>query len=196
MAVGQVVIVKQVPWQGGSEEFSNVYNLDDLANTAEAGQAAAESILALERAVHAPTVNFKELRVYTFQGLAGYEGIYRADINLAGLNASAGGSMYRECAILVKFELPRSGIGGFGRFRQLMKWLHVGGMISGDAQITGATALTATQKTFYTTNYADPLRNNLHGGARLSNGDGVRPSAARIHDYVEHRQFHQGRKES
>ena len=86
MAVGQIVIVKSTAWQGRSEDFSNVYNLHELAATAEAGEAAIDSIVALERAVHGSNVTFKEARAYVFRGLAGYEGTFRKALNVPGLH--------------------------------------------------------------------------------------------------------------
>lgn len=196
MPGGYVTITKEVDWQGGVEEFSNVYHLDEVGSTAADGNAAVDSLVAIERAVHGTDVRFKEAKVYRFGGLAGTEGIYRETLTGTGaLNTLE--RCYRECAVLVKFELPRSGTFGFGRFRQLMKWLHVAqlpGVIDGQFK-NGIAVMNAGAVTFYRDSYATPLMTQPHGPGRLSNAAGVRPTALAIHPYLEHRQFHQGKKE-
>lgn len=112
--------------------------------------------------------------------------------DLTGTGSQAGPAMYKECAILINFELPRSLI--LRRRRVGRKWLHVVNSPDlaaiGGSTVTGETALSTTTRNFYLTNYAQVLVDEAWpGGAEFASG-GDPFTNPTVGDYLEHRQFH------
>lgn len=196
MAEFQVVVLKSIPFQGVEEEYSNVYTLTTDFGEQFADEAAIDSIVGLERGVHATTVRF--LSAVSYEGVGGnLTPRFRKFIDLPG-QQSPTTNMYHECAVLCTIELPRSGLFGLGRRRFLRKWLHTGcgnigaNSMGGNGQ-TGSGIMSSAYTTAMLNTYWTPMVTAEHGGGLLSATNGDRPISlanARISPYLEHRQFH------
>ncbi len=200
MGIWRVTVEKRHAFQQPEGvEFSNVYTLSTAAGVELNGANAISSIVTLEKAVHGNAVSFDRATVYLKRALTGYDPFYGEDLSGTGQIVSGGGAtdVYAECAILCQFELPRTGgLIGVGRSRRLSKWLHVASLMGSPTagMITGRAALSTAIQAQYATSYGTPLRTNTHGGGLLCNEDGDRPIDFSVQPYVEHRQFHAGRK--
>lgn len=195
MAVFSVVTLKEVSFQGRQEQFSNAYHLTTSTGEEFDDQAAINSIVSLERAVHATAVRFVSAVSYDVSLTNNLTPRRREFLEVQGQGAPPDGT-YRECAALCRVELPRGGVFNLGRRRFLSKWLHlctstVGGVAAGDGTRSGE-ALAAFDAPLLST-YWEPMVTQEHGGGLLCapNGDlpleGAQPF---IGDYLEHRQFH------
>lgn len=194
----KIIITKEVDFQGRKEQFSNVYTLSTGVAEAFDDGAAIDSIVELERAVHTQFVRFVRAESYGVNPVTGDNPRFGKDLAVVGTMPYSQMTYY-ECAVLVQFELPRSGgLIGIGRKRRLKKWLHSGALGGAETteQVRGSAALSVAQKARFMDSYATPLMNQEHGGGRLAALNGDLPSSAAVHDYLEHRQFHQGKKRS
>jgi hypothetical protein len=193
MARFKVAITKAVSFQGQDQEFANVYcyetgivnpNFDSLA----------DAIVAAEKGLFANTVSFRKAQIWDV-GVP--PNIMRLTKTLTGTGNAAGGGMYRECALLVKWPLPRSTAGASSRQRSLKKYLHTAGTTGGGGAENGATALGAISSIAGLQGYINAVNNPLNGEATLISPSGAVPNGpAVLHPYLEHRQFPRGRKEN
>jgi hypothetical protein len=203
MALRYVSITKEVPFQGRSEEFSNVYLYETSASDEAGFQAIVDAIVAAEKLVHAPDVVWTKARVYTTFGLNGVTDT-GGTFHVATLSGAGSGTtvtseaMYKECAVLVRWPLPRKGsiLAGFGRHRSLKKFLHTCGAPSlNTAQQDGSGIISGVPVTALVA-YANSVENPT-AGAQMVAPDGSVPNAEpNVAPYVEHRQFPRGRKET
>jgi hypothetical protein len=192
----RVIITKASQFQGRLEQWSNVYILDTGTFETFEDEAAINSIVALEKTVHGGNVQFVKGETYGINPVTGDNPRFGKPLSGNGTMGS-GPQIYKETAVLVKFELPRAGgLTGIGRRRMLRKWLHCGYLptAASTGMAYGDEPLGSTTKTAFLNNYANPLRNGNHGNGQLSAPNGDKPTAAAVHDYLEHRQFHAGRK--
>lgn len=203
MSLRFVAIEKEMTFQGRTERWSNVYCFDTNAADETAYAALVTGVVNAEKPVHASNVSFKKGRVYTTSGLNGITDpgnmYYVTDLTAVGTGVNSGsGAMYRECAVLVKWPLPRKVglLGSLGRQRSLKKWIHPGaGLSLTTNEIEGTAALSSTAKAPFVT-YASAVQVPV-SGSQIVSPDGTLPNAAaQIHNYLEHRQFPRGRKES
>lgn len=200
MALRYFTITKEADFQGKRDRFSNVYLYDMSATTDAALNTQIDGLLAAERLVHGNGVMFKEARCFTTFGLlgAGTEGntyVVRTLGDVLG-QVSPVASIYRECAFLLKWALPRKVLGGgaLGRQRSLKKWIHACADLGasdtargGSAVLPSIPALNTFMSTI-TTLSGSPMV--APDGSLPISGTGV------VHPYLEHRQFPRGRKES
>lgn len=202
MSLMFVAIEKEASFQGRTERWSNVYCYESSASTESAYQALITGVLNAERPVHANTVSFKLARIYTTEGLNGLTDpgsmLAAAELSVVGTGVNSGtGQCYRECAVLVKWPLPRKQFTfSVGRQRSLKKWIHMCGTLAlSSANMEGTSQIVGTALTPFAT-YASAVRVPA-SGSLLSSPDGT-PSTdnAIVHPWVEHRQFPRGRKET
>lgn len=193
-----VSVLKETQFQGRAEQFSNVYRYEIGDVTPEKCEALIAPVVAAERALFGSAVTFRQARVYTTNsGFPITVGQTFAIQDLSGTGSGGGtGYMYKECAVLVQWPLPRrvSVGGGIGRTRRLSKWLHTcAGASLNIAEATGESPLTSAQKAPYVT-YAAAVR-TVNGHSLVAPDGDVTTAAAEIQPYLEHRQFPPGRKE-
>ncbi len=196
MGMFRVVVKKEIPFQGRSEQFSNVYVLNTGVFEGFDDNAAIDGLVAIERAVHAPQVRFVRGESYGINPVTGDNPRFGKDLDVRG-TGGGGDPMYHEAAILVKMELPRAGgLVGIGRRRMLRKWLHIGsGPVALDAnQRAGQDPIGQNVIDLFDARYAEPLFSREFGGGRISAPNGDRPTSRSIHPWVEHHQFHAGKK--
>jgi hypothetical protein len=184
-------------FQGHAEDFSNVWTVDTALAESFNDVATINQIVAFEKALHTNHVSFIRASSY---GIGGTDAgnVMREILDLTGLGTvSPGNDLYRECALRVTFELPRSLI--LRRKRTASKWFHLGaipnvtGWSSGMA--SGATILTPGVQTWFTNLWnTHNMDDTLAGGGVLAvGGDPYGPPV--VSPYMEHRQFKRGRKE-
>jgi hypothetical protein len=196
MGMFKVIIKKTVPFQGRNEEFSNVYLLSTGSFEGFNDANAIDSIADLEKKVYGSPVLFTRGESYGINPVTG--DVPRFGKALEGNGQVNGAAPYVECAVLVKFELPRkNNLIGIGRRRLLKKWLHVARMTATDIEAnaeTGAVPLGSVFATAIRTKYSEPMRNQEHGGGKLAAPNGDLPLSSEIHPFLEHHQFHAGKK--
>lgn len=203
MALRFVAIEKEAAFQGRTERWSNVYCYETTADSPTAYQTLINAVVAAEQPVHGSTVSFKRARVFTTSGLNGVldtgNMYFVAELTGAGSMTDAGTvSVYRECAVLLKWPLPRKVglLGQLGRQRSLKKWIHTfaAGPLSA-AAANGISQITGGLATPFNT-YANSVQNPVAGSSLVS-PDGTAPNGTPVvHPWLEHRQFPRGRKES
>ena len=191
MAGIQVTIVKGSEFQGRFEEFSNVYYFGDgsLGGTSpEQAETVINACLGMERPIFAMNVRF--LRGYARElGLLHnpVEGPALADVefpvNTMGNFGSPSPTMYAECAVMVRWLL--------GGKRFLRSMLHT--MTPHGLDETGRTSATP-QADGPLALYAQNMLEGSFGGYQRISPSGERPSVVVLPRYLEHRQFHEGRK--
>lgn len=193
-------ITKEVTFQGHAERFSNVYLYDMSTANDTTMNAQIDSLIAAERPVFSSSVNFVEARCFTTEGLngagdAGVTYVVRPISATAGTNVQAG--IYRELAFLCKWELPRKVLGGgaLGRQRSLKKWLHTCSSMGISAGSQGEAAIFPVTPTAIANYMAAVTTMN---GSPMIAPDGSLPvlGTGVLHQYLEHRQFPRGRKET
>ncbi len=193
----RITTTKFTTFQGKTEEFSNVYVLDTGTLEAFDDEAAIDGIIALEKKVFSSNTGFRRATSYGINPIRGDVPRYGKELAGNGLvSVQLAANFYPECAILVKFELPRpGGQVGIGKRRMLRKWLHTGTLPGSAEEAEGkAAALSVQTRAFYTREYAEPLRTGSFGGGSLSAPNGDKPISTSTHPYLEHRQFHAGKK--
>jgi hypothetical protein len=200
MALRYFAIYKKTDFQGRSEEWANVYLYDTTASTDTALSSIIDGIVAAEKAVHSSLVTFTRAAVYTTSGLNGVTDfgsmIYEKSLAGAGTVIPSGG-VYKECAFLVKWPLPRkTGLFGAGKHRSLKKWVHACSTLNaGAVGIEGNAPIAAAAITLLS-NYAAAV-SQASDGSQLVAPDGTGTvQGVEIHPYLEHRQFPRGRKEA
>ncbi len=185
-----ISITKSVSFQGAAEEFSNAYTFDTAAGESFNDIQNIDWLVALEKAVFGTNVTFIRAASYGIGGTnAG--NVMREVKDLTGTGSQNGMDMYRECALLVNFQLPRSLI--LRRRRIGRKWLHLGKFKTAPGSTTeaqsGSAAIAAADQTWYITNYAQKLVTETPpGGGDFSSGGDAFTSPT-IAPYLEHRQL-------
>jgi hypothetical protein len=190
---------KSTSFQGHSELWTNVYLYETGADTASAYNNIIDAIVNAEKTVHGNNVNFLTARVFTTKGLNGVEDtghmLHIRNLSGTGDNSSTN-VIYKECAVLVKWPLPRkSNLAGLlvGRQRSLKKWLHVC-----TAYHTGpgsaAAGETPINKTAFLT-YGNAVMTPVAGTQLIAPDGTVATANPQVQDFMEHRQFPRGRKE-
>lgn len=196
MPIMEVSISKQTLFQGQQDVFSNRYMFEVPELNQATGEALINAVVAAEKALHASDVEFVHGRAFT-TGPLGSGSMY-ATLELDGFGARApAAAMYRECAVLVQWPLPRGASivpGALGRYRSLKKWLHANTLPGAtNGELAGTAALTAATKQPFR-DYAAAIEAIPAGD--LCAPDGAKPNGpAFVQDYMEHRQFPRGRKE-
>jgi hypothetical protein len=190
-----ISIEKSSSFQGRTEVWSNVYTFSTATGETFDDQLNTNWLVGIEKAVHGTSVNFLTAKSYGVGSSAALNTM-RLVSDLTGTGSQTGFDIYKECAILFKFALPRSAI--LQHKRQGRKWLHVCKMRSAPNSAatvgTGQDPIASGDITWYTANYTTPLMGAPPGGGDFaSKGDGF--SLPVIHPYLEHRQFPRGRKE-
>lgn len=201
MAKRFVSVEKEMSFQGRTERWSNVYCMEMSDVSVSAHEAIQDALVAAERPVHGPDVKFIRTRVYTTKGLNGigdsgdmYSVMER---NVQGTGSGGTFIPYRECAVLVKWPLPRKTKigGGLGRQRSLKKWIRgVAGTGIGVDQASGVNPLQSATTTIFQT-YAAAVEGAANSDLVSPDDGATKSDAVRIHPYLEHRQFPRGRKE-
>lgn len=188
-----VSIEKSVIFQGRRETFSNVYRYEVPQDDEQYLTSLADAVMALERLVHSTDVRFDHARVWGTGIPPNYMHVSKAYTNVNG--SSTPNPLYRECAILIKWPLPRKF--GLNRSvtRSLKKWLHscsyLGIMASGDGTAMLSNPGAGSNLETYLQGIQTPVT-----GAILEGPDGTKPTGgAVLHPYLEHRQFPRGKKE-
>lgn len=194
MAVFKLVTVKSVMFQGVREEFTNQYHLSTAFGETFGDAAALNAIKDLERNIFAPAVTFERGVSYE-TGPGPNNTRHIEDWAQAGAASPSDAPVYRECAVLVEWELPRAGLFNLGAKRFLRKWLHTaclpGGGVGTAPAVEGGAVIPAPVQLAIVDMYADPLRNGTFGGGQLVAPNGDRPTGpSNVKDYLEHRQFH------
>lgn len=188
----KVSITKDTQFQGRTEEFSNVYTYEDVANTENDLNQLVDRVVIGERRVHGNNVRFLRAQVWDV-GLA--PNLMRFTKSLTGTgDLPASGSYYKECAILVKWPLARRA--GLRRtiHRSLRKWIHACANVN-NFDLSGLNPVGAIADGTPLDNYIDEITQPLPG-IRLVAPNGDLPTGpAVVHPYLEHRQFPKGRKE-
>lgn len=197
MAEYAIQIVKRMPFQGAGEEFSNVWTFGTGLSESLDDEANIDFLVAAERAVHSNQVTFVRASSY---GIGGPDAgnVMREIKDLSGVGTMAGSTdLYRECANMISFDLPRSLL--LRRRRIARKWFHSGspfpaGTASAQQLAAGVAAYPAATQSFINGWWTGTLNGGaLPGGGQLgSNGDAW--GVPTVYPYVEHRQFHRGRK--
>lgn len=194
MAGVQVVTRKLTSFQGRDEEWTNVYYFGNGAiGPAGTSEQHAEEILdwciAREKTIHADPVRF--LGGYVRQlGLLNnpVEGESLYSKELQGLQFGTFGienqQMYRECAVMLRWLL-----GGRRYLRSMLHTHHPHGYQLQGFTSTAVANLSAPLKAF-----ADAMLTELPNGYRRRAPNGDVPSAVAYHPYLEHRQYHEGRR--
>lgn len=200
MALVKCSITKQATFQGQTEKFSNVYTFVVPSLAEPAMQTLLNNIMEVERPIFAPEVRFVQGYAFTDKTIntAWTRNLMHGDRTWSVQGTSSGaGNFYGECAFLVKWPLPRkvTDFGSVSRKRQLLKYLHTfTSMGESSMVVAGMTQITTTSRTLLTT-YATNLA--AIPDADLCSQDGSLPSGPPVvHNYIEHRQFPRGRKES
>ena len=197
-------IEKETSFQGRTERWANVYCYDTPASTDTAYDAIIDGLVAAEKPVHAPSVSFKQARVYTTNGLnvpLAPGTMYRVrDLTGVGTGVEYSSSVvYKECAVRIKWPLPRKSglLGGVGPPRALAKWIHpCGSVLLSTATAQGISKMQPTEVNHYAA-YAAAVSEAVDGSPLVSPSDGTPNSAAPVvGPYLEHRQFPKGRKET
>jgi hypothetical protein len=196
-----VAVEKEHPsFQGKTERWSNVYCYEMPTVSIAAHEAIQQAVLDAEKNVHATDVKFVRTRVFTTDatefGPGGGTMYSIVERNTFGTLPTSL-RPYLECAVLLKWPLPRKTLlgGGLGRQRSLKKWIHPcsGGFMNA-SELAGFSPLSQSAKDHYAT-FAAAVRTPT-GGSLVSPSDGAEPSSPVIvHPYIEHRQFPRGRKE-
>lgn len=199
MAKRYFAVEKSSSFQGHAEVWSNVYLYETGADTASAFNNIIDAIVNAEKTVHGNNVTFLTARVYTTKGLNGIEdtGHILHIKTLSGTGTpSSSNPIYKECAVLVKWPLPRkTNLGGLiiGRQRSLKKWLHVcttfhlgtGASLAGEAPIADTAFLT----------YGNAVMTPVAGTQLIAPDGTVATANPQVQQFLEHRQFPRGRKE-
>lgn len=194
MAGIKIVTRKLVAFHGRDEEFSNVYYFGDggagLTPSEADTTALINGVINSEKTIFATAVRFLGGAGYKI-GVADTPGdtdaVATVELSATGNNGAAtlDASMYRECAIDLKFLL--------GGRRYLRTMLHTCAGHGTQADGFGATATSGLSAALKA--YAEKQLNGPWVGSfqRIApNGD--RPTAIMYNPYMEHRQFHRYKK--
>lgn len=193
MPVVKVAITKRSMFQGQNNEYSNVYSYQVITADEPNMRSLVEYVRERERDIHSTAVEFIAGRCWELGTLSNvmvvsdtWTGLYGRAIDHA--------AMYKECAILVQWPLPRVVSGGRSRHRALKKWFHTNSLHGYGSSGEQARSALATTETLYIAlqGLSDP---NI-SGATICNEDGEEPTTGfKVGKYLEHRQFPTGRKE-
>lgn len=191
-------ITKACFFQGKTEEFSNVYCLESGVDISDDWRAVAEKIANLEKSIMHEGARWVRYTVWNATGSKNDRIIIDAG-DLDGTGTLPDPGVYRECAVLVTWSLPRSPV--LKRYRRMSKWIHCigGGPANIDSAPRGDIQLPQAFRDSIITKYAEPMRDLSSLPAPFNtvefrNVDGTSPGAPAVHPWIEHRQFHEGKK--
>ncbi len=194
MPLYKVAVEKSIPFQGKEEYFSNVYTFDVTSGDSLFElETLADRIVDIEVPLFVTSVTFRHVRLWSAGIGPNYMWVSKA-IPQPRTGTRAGELVYRECALLISWPLPRrQGLRRTIR-RDLRKWLHTGThhghSVAGHGTpqtINGLAGVPA-----YVNDIKEPV-----AGAFLCAPNGDRPTGPAVAaPYLEHRQFPRGRKEA
>lgn len=194
-----VAITMRTPFHGAEEEFSNVFQYGGASPT----PAEATDLIAFLQTAMTPLfsqdVEFITGFAYEIGGTpAENDPIVRVDLSGVGSN-QIGSDMYREVAYLVSARSSRPS--ALGRPVYFRKWLHTCAPLGGTesaASANGSAQISAEAKTElvgFMNSVISPLVGGIEYVMQSVNG-GIAQTPAFAADYMEHRQFPEGRKEN
>jgi hypothetical protein len=190
MALFKVQITKSVSFKGNTDEFSNVYCYEGGVVDPD-WAAVVSALVAAEKTVHASAVTWVRAAVWDI-GVPPNTMRYTTSLSGTGsLSVSSG--MYRECAYLIKWPLPRSTATTRSVARSLKKWLHVCSNLAG-TNTDGTATLTPISGVSALQNYVAVAEEPVAGCELVSPSGAVPNGPAVLHPYLEHHQFPRGRK--
>lgn len=194
MADVRVAVTKSLPFQGRTEEFSNVYHYKNVVLEQALLDSLANAVVNAERLVHDVGVTFKHVRVWDAGNPPNHMHISKP-LTGTGSASNANVNVYRETALLFRWPLPsRQGLTRTIR-RSLRKYIHTASLPTGmgpAGQDPGGTITTGDRFDQYRNIIKEPT-----AGVLLCAPNGDEPTAPmNISPYLEHRQFPRGRKES
>lgn len=190
----KLAITKSTLWRGRQEEFSNIYTIHGLdKDSATARTALINAAVAAEKACHASMVSFIRAQIYSY-GDFGPNFMYEST-SLSGTGTPAvAGNIYKECATMLRAKMERSFSMTRSNQPYLRKYLHLC-WLNGPADTQGVSAPTWKAPTQELLTYVNFL-NNPGAGLHLGNDAGDEPVGDwEVCNFLEHRQFHRGRKE-
>ena len=186
MAKTRVTIVKSVGFQGRVEEFQNVYNLDGPEPTPDDGTGLINALVAIEKPLHAGEIKFvRGYCSYDDSGLLQkptYRSIQQKLLEGGGTSIKQG-FIYKECAVLLQLRI--------GVRHIIPKWYHCWAVENGD-QFGVSLLTTGTTEPFQAA--GNQLLAAINTNWYIATPDNDRPVQARVYPYLEHRQFHAGKK--
>lgn len=187
-------ITKSNPWRGGTEEFSNIYTIHGLdKDSASARAALITAAVDAEKGCHDAFTTFVRAQIYSY-GDVGPNFMYEST-TLSGVGTyNAGGPTYRECTVMLRAKMARSFSLSRSNQPYLRKYLHTG-RTHGSMGVLGSEAPSFITPPASLTAYVAFL-NAPGAGLTLGNDDGDVPVEGwKMCTFLEHRQFHRGRKE-
>lgn len=190
----KMTITKSTMFRGRQEEFSNVYTIHGLDKDSQSAMdALITAAVAAEKAIHATSVNFLRAQIFSY-GSAGPNFMYESKSLSGAGSATALSSQYKECAVMMRAKMARSFSLTRSNQPYLRKYLHTcSGTNISDSSGASAPAWTTPPGNYGT--YANFLE-NPGSGLSLTNDAGDEPIGSwEFCTFLEHRQFHKGRKE-
>jgi hypothetical protein len=187
-----VTITKDMVFRNKTQEFHNTYYFNLATAVTAPSESIVDELTTKEKNFHATTVNFKRAQVWTAGGTpAQNQMIFQKTLTGAG-SQSAGGSMDRERAVLIRWK---AGFDSRGLQVYLRKWYHSCGNFAGEA-LTGLPILANTD------GLSDQARGNIAAAANgVRNVGGLETwelcsktgrsttHPAEAHRYLEHHQL-------
>lgn len=191
MPIVAMQLNKVTGWQGGQEQFSNVYTLNSGVDFSDNWRQVAIDLATVEAAVSSTEITAESYTVWNLEGTKIERVILDAgDISVPGTRAPDG--LYKECAYLVRWPLSRSPV--LRRRRWLSKWVHTGTAFGGtNTHRSGETPLSETAMNSFLDSYARPISSGAAftlPGVVFCDGNGEEPGEPFMKPYLEHRQFH------
>lgn len=187
-----VSITKEIDWQGGLEQFSNVYQYMGADPDELQANAILDYLIPVERAIFALGVRFVEARVFETSGTpAENNTVLIRDLTGTG-EASTLSTFYRECCLLIKWRSTReNSLGRPVYFRKHLHTASVAGASVSAGQQNGSEAL-PTATLLALADYGEAVRSFTAGGVEyvMGTNSGDLTASAGIPDpYIQHRQF-------
>lgn len=194
MARVKLAITKSTPFQGKAEEFSNVYTYEDVDIDSEtAKNALVTEVVNAEKAIHASDVTFVRAQMWDVGTPPNYMQLSKTLTGVGSMTPTA--QMYRECAILCVWPLPRAIRITRAFRRDLRKYVHTN--VAHHYELSGSGSLPYGGRASTALNaYMDKVAAPVAGVAMVApDGAGV-TGPGQTHGWLQHRQFPRGRKRS
>jgi hypothetical protein len=189
----QAVITMEVPFQGDDEEFSNVFYMGDGGGIGSVPGTTKDAILTglkdWMKPIFANNVRFlrgyaRDLDIFN-QPVSGEGHTLEFSGTEYGTYGIPATNMYGECAVMLRWLI--------GGRRFLRNMFHT--QVPHSLDVTGRSSQNATNSSSLVTFAQHMLNDPISGFYRIApNGD--RPVSILYPTYLEHRQFHEGRKRS
>lgn len=194
-----VSITKRTPFQGMSEEFSNVYQYGGPTPSEEDASLIIDYLADAEKSIFGNSVVYLTGFLYEIGGTPAENlPILRKDLAGTGLRADVP-AIYREAAVMVYMRSTRPS--ALGRPVYFRKWLHTCAFDTtgqANAVIGGSQELSTAYRTeieAWMEDVASPTVNGVEYVMASANG-GIAQTPATCFRYLEHRQFPEGTKEN